>query len=125
MAVTTFYSVCAGLTCYAGKTQMMNVEGTLQAVDPPLVKFSPFQNKINGKQYGTFQTEDPDIIEYLNKRAETAQDVITGEDFARRIVPADVQVKALADENRKLAEENRLLRALKEQQGNMKSAGGK
>jgi hypothetical protein len=122
MALTTFYSICPGLICYAGKTEMKNVNGTLQPVDPPMVRFTEFQNKVNGKSFGIFQTEDPDVIEYLNNRIKTSHDVIPGEEFARMMVPADVQVKTMEEQVRRLEEENRLLRAMKEQQAAAKGS---
>ena len=116
MGQVTFYSLAPGLICWAGKTRMDSVDGTLQAITPPCVRFQPVEKGANGKQFGMYQTEDPDIIEYLTARMKTNQDVISAEQFARFIVPAETRATQLEETVRELQEQNRLLKQIKEQE---------
>lgn len=111
----TFYSKVAGLTCYAGKVEMLNIEGTLRSVDPPMVKFTPIQNKVGSTRFGYYQTDDPKVIAYLEDRMKTAQDVISEEEFNKMMIPAEQRASSLEDQIRQLQEENRLLAQMQEQ----------
>jgi len=107
----TFYSLVPGLGCYAGKTQRLP-DG--QMIDPPFVRFTPMGSApVNGQKFGYFTTDDPEIIEYLEKRIAQSTDVISDEEFNRRMTPPEVREKTLEEQNRALvAEKNRLLEQL-------------
>lgn len=112
----TFYSVTPGLALYAGKTSTVLVDGRLTYVDPPLVRFTPLGSaSVEGKKYGYYTTSDPDIIAFLNARAAQGLDVITAEEFNRRMMPAEMGRKMAEEEATRLrAENNRLLAMLEE-----------
>lgn len=118
MPAITFYSKMPGLKCWAGKTKYESVDGTLRLMDPPLVQFTP----IPSKNFGYFTTEDPAIIEYLENRMKTSRDVVSEEEFAKAVVPAEMQVKTLEAKNRELEQENRLLKQMKEQEATQAAA---
>lgn len=108
----TFYSKSPGLRCWAGKSELKNIENTLKMVDPPSVCFTP----LPGKPFGYYTTSDPIIIEYLNKRIKENQDVISEEQFAKEMVPADIRAKQLEEKVRELEAQNRLLAQVKAQE---------
>lgn len=112
----TFYSLTPGLVCYAGKTTMQNVEGTMRAVDPPTVRFQPVAKSPTGKPFGIFKTDDPVVIDYLKNRMEVNADVISEEQFSKLMIPAETRATDLAEKVRLLEEENRLLKQVKAQE---------
>lgn len=112
MPEVTFYSKSPGLKCWAGKSKYENIEGTLKMVDPPFVAFTP----LPGKPFGYYTTSDPEIIEYLTKRMETGRDVISEEQFAKEMIPAETRALQLEERVRQLEEQNRLLSQVKAQE---------
>jgi hypothetical protein len=109
--VRTFYSLVPGLGCYAGKTQRLP-DGT--TIDPPFVRFTPMGSApVNGQKFGYYSTADPEVIDYLENRIAQSTDVISDEEFNRRMTPPEVREKTLEQQNRELvAEKNRLLEQL-------------
>lgn len=108
----TFYSKSPGLKCWAGDTELKNIENTLRAWTPPCVTFTP----LPGKPFGYYTTADPNVIEYLNERMKKNKDVISEEQFAREMIPAEERARVLEEQVRKLEEQNRLLAQVKAQE---------
>lgn len=116
----TFYCVTPGLVLYAGNTRTVIQDGHLTSIDPPCVRFTPLGSlSLNGQKFGYFKTADPEIIAYLDERAAQNLDVITDEEFNRRVTPPDVVAKeAKAEADTLRAENNRLLAMLEEMRKN-------
>jgi hypothetical protein len=89
-----------------GRLQTMS-NGTVERTDEKFVRFQPL-----GDMYGIYKTNDPVIIEALERRMEDAKgagvdpDVITEEEYGQRHLTDDVKLHIA---NREVESKNRLL----------------
>jgi len=114
----TFYSPRGRLTISPPnlKGEYMMINGRNQRVNEKLAEFMPFVRSEKGMQggdYGSFTTSDPDLIAYLEERAAMDNtDVFTAEMWHERMIP--VHERAAAKE-RQIEEKNSLIASLQEQ----------
>lgn len=106
----TYYSRSAGLTFGPPelKGKIVDTPQGKQRIDEKIISFTPMGNS----QYGSYTTDDPDIITALENRARTAGDIMTATEYAQSCIPIE---KRLADAQREIKSANRLLDILKEQ----------
>jgi hypothetical protein len=123
MANKTYYSESAGLNVPVGKLRRIMQDGQATLIEPQRIQFA----RIGADKFGSFTTDDPEIIAALDERAERVGDIFGPEEYQKRIVPAEMRAERLAEENQRLVEErNRLLAMLKQQQAKTtQPAGGK
>lgn len=103
----TFYSKSGSLTFWAGKPTRIFEEGVSKVLDPPQIQFSRLADG-----FGVFTTDDPVLIEALEKRAREAGDVFDGGEYQKRTTPADVRIE---QQEREIEEQNRLITSLRAQ----------
>ena len=112
-AERTFYSLCAGLICYAEPTRVVVENGQRTVIDPRPIRFTPLgSGSPNGEKFGYYTTSNPIEIEFLEKRMKGAKDVISPEELNRRLRPAEDRASELEKTVRELQEKNRLLEEL-------------
>ena len=116
----TFYSRSAGLTLHPNRGKQVLLEGgRTMRVDEKIVEFAQLGD------YGRFETDDPEIIAYLEKRASTpGADVMSAEAYNNAIIPDAMKVDALRDTNeqqsRMIEEQNRIIAELQRGQKSVK-----
>lgn len=119
----TYYSECAGLTISPPslKGEFREINGETRRIGEVLIEFSPFPYHIvsqpDGKghymksvNFGSYSTDDPRIIAYLDERIVRSGDVFDADEFKRRITPPEIQTQQL---ERDLEESNRLIAKLR------------
>lgn len=107
----TFYSPCANLLIVTGKPKRVMTNGEMEWDYAPEIQFM----KMGSESFGRFVTTNPTLIEFLEKRMQTANDVFEQEEYDKRTIPADKRNDALKSElSRQVDSNNRLLQKLAE-----------
>ncbi|HXI85279.1 MAG TPA: hypothetical protein VNL17_14455 [Verrucomicrobiae bacterium] len=105
-----FYSRNAGLCISANKGRKVMIDGELKRDGEKMIEFIPQPD-----DYGQFVTEDPELIEFLERRVATVGDVMLPEKYNELTTPLEMRVKELKDENARVIEDrNRLIKMLEE-----------
>lgn len=104
MESKTYYSKSKGLFICASHGEMKDVGGESKRVGEKHIQFREIGD------FGMFTTSDPELIAYLDKRAEEVQDVFGPEMYQKLIVPPEMRADAL---ERQLQDANRLIEELK------------
>lgn len=106
MESRTFYSKSRGLLICADPGKMIQMDGETKRVGEKRIEFRPVGD------FGIFQTTDPELIAYLDKRIVDVGDVFGPAEYQKRIVPPEMRADAL---ERELQDANRLIAQLKAQ----------
>src|SRR5690349_15253433 len=110
----TFYSRSQGLVLHPKKGQRVMVDGQLERVGEVLIEFQPCDIG-----FGSYTTDDPEIIAWLETRIAKVGDVMSVEQYNDAIMPDDRKVEALRSElsekDRLISEQNRLIANLQRQ----------
>ena len=105
-----FYSRNAGLCISANKGKKVMIDGELKRDGEKMIEFIPQPDN-----FGQFVTEDPELIEFLDRRAATVGDVILPEKYGELTTPLEIRNKELKDANARVIEDNnRLLKMLRD-----------
>lgn len=113
----TFYARSAGLTLWPKISQRVIQDGQSQVIDGSPICFMP----VGRSGWGYYTTKDPEEIEYLRKRSETAKDVFDAATYNEMIKPPDVKI---AEAQRTLESTNRLLAQLQEENRQLRAQAG-
>jgi len=105
----TYYSEITGLSISAVKGELTQIAGERVRVGEKIIQFAP----MGSSNFGSFTTTDPELIAFLEHRVRTVGDVFGPEEYYRRIVPTEQQIKDL--KSRLIETENRLAEVLKQQ----------
>lgn len=105
MESRTFYSQSAGLAISPPgmKGKIMEVDGASTRVGEKIIQFSA----MGQTKFGSYETADEQIIQYLEKRAAEVGDVFGPERFNELTIPADIRI---ADLQRTIQSQNALLK---------------
>lgn len=116
----TFYSRSQGLILHPRKGERVMVDGQLQRVNEKIIEFQPCD-----VGFGSYTTDDPEIIAFLEKRVAEVKDVLSVEQYNDAIIPDEMKVAGLRQQNteqsRMIAEQNRLIAELQRNAANKKS----
>jgi len=113
MANKTYYSESAGLNVPVGKLRRIMQDGQATLIEPQRIQFS----RIGADHFGSFVTDDPEIIAALDERVAKIGDIFGPEEYQKRTTDPKMRADLLEAENhRLLAEHNRLLAMLQKQQ---------
>src|SRR5262245_50748429 len=102
----TFYSKSKGLFICANHGEMKDVGGESKRLGEKHIQFREVGD------FGMFSTNDPELIEFLERRAAHEGDVFGPEKYQKLIVPPEMQIDAL---ERRLVDANRLIEELRRQ----------
>jgi hypothetical protein len=92
----TYFSRHGSLTLHASAGKMVTVGREVKRIGEKFVEFRPLGT--GDSAWGMFQTDDPEIIAFLDNRIEEARaagatpDIMDPEDFKRATVPLDQQI---------------------------------
>ncbi len=108
----TFYSRSKGLALHANKGRRVLVDGQLERVGEIIVEFTECD-----PQFGSYTTDDPEVIAFLEARRLKHGDVMTVTEYNDAILPDDKKIDGLRNENahqsRVIEEQNRLIAQLR------------
>jgi len=111
-----FFSKSAGLTLWPTKSKRVIIDGMSQTVDGSPIEF---QNMGNG--WGKYSTDDPEQIEFLERRMIVAKDVFDQETYIDKTTPPEAK---LADAKRQITTQNKLIADYQRQLEEMRSSAG-
>lgn len=113
--VRVYYSESAELAIGAIKGKVVEVDGKHTRIGEKIIKFSANMGGRKGYMYdgfGIFQTDDPELIEYMDKRCAEVGDVFGPEEYRNRLKP---NAERMADANRMIEDRNALIAKLQEE----------
>ncbi len=113
METKTFYSEF-GLKFWPGPTggvrELMNNGSVVVVTDRP-IHFA----RVGATNFYSYTTSNPDHIAELEARVVSPGDVLSAEEFNRRLTPDDKKISALESKLRELEQKNSLLEKLQAQ----------
>lgn len=108
----TYYSRSQGLVLHPSKGERVMVDGQLERINEVVVEFQQCD-----PEFGSYTTDDPKVIAFMEKRIETVKDVMNVEQYNDAILPDNFKIDMLRQENtnqsRLIEEQNRLIAELK------------
>lgn len=114
----TYYSRSKGLALHPAIGDRVIVQGEVKRIGEKIIEFQECD-----PEFGCFTTDDPQVIEFLEKRILKEGDVMSVEAYNNAILPDAQKIETLRNQNteqsRLIEEQNRIIAELKRGQSKM------